>query len=102
MATLTIVNPVAQSKSEVSTAERVPVSPRLASLAGKTIGLAWNAKAMGDVALARTQENLQRLYPDTKFKMFFGEHGTNVRHASEAQFQEMARDCDAVIGTSGD
>jgi hypothetical protein len=102
MATLTIVNPVAEAKAETANAERFAPAPRLATFAGKTVGLFWNAKAGGEVALARTRENLQRLYPDTRFVDYFGAHGTHMRRASDDQLDQMAAECDAVVGTTAD
>jgi hypothetical protein len=102
VAELTIVNPVAEAKQETAAAERFPPAPRLDTLAGKTIGLFWNAKAGGEVALARTRENLERLYPDIRFISYFGEQGTHMRRASNQQLDQMAAECDAVIGTTAD
>ncbi len=102
MATLTIVNPVAKPQAETSTGERFQPAPRPASLDGKTIGLFWNAKSGGEVALARTRDNLLRLYPKAKFLDVFAANGSIMRQASTAQVEEVSREVDAVIGTTAD
>ena len=75
MAKLTIVNPVAEAESGTSTAQRFPPAPRPDTLDGKTIGLFWNAKAGGEIALARTRERLASIYPNAKFVDYFGRSG---------------------------
>lgn len=102
MATLRIVNPVAAAQADTGAADRFPAAPRLETFAGKTVGLFWNAKAGGEVALARTREHLERLYPDTRFIDYFGVVGTHMRRASDAQLDQMAAECDAVVGTTAD
>jgi hypothetical protein len=102
MATLTIVNPVAKTQAETSTGERFQPAPRPASLDGKTIGLFWNAKGGGEVALARTRENLLRLYPSASFVDVFAAHGSIMRQASTAQVEEVSREVDAIVGTTAD
>jgi len=99
---LTIVNPVAVQKAETRLDERFAPAPRLANLAGKTVGFFWNGKQQGHHALARTRENLARLYPDMQFRDYIGEMGGVLRRASDAQLDLMARECDAVIGTTAD
>jgi hypothetical protein len=102
MATLTIVNPIAIPKTETQRAERYPVPPRLDTLSGKTIGLFWNGKNGGQYALERTKENLSRAFAGVKFIDYLGTMGGVMRRASEEQLDKMARECDAVIGTTAD
>lgn len=102
MATLTIVNPVATPKQETSGSEVYPIPPRLDNVANKTIGLFWNGKNGGEFALQRTKENLSRLYPGVKFIDYLGTMGGIMRRASEEQLDQIARECDAVIGTTAD
>ena len=75
---------------------------RSAALAGKTIGLFWNGKNGGQTALRRTRENLERAYPGIKFIDYLGSMGGVMRRASEEQLDQIARECDAVIGTTAD
>jgi len=102
MATLTIVNPVATPKQESVSAEYYPIPPRLDSISGKTIGLFWNGKNGGQYALARTKEVLSQLYPGVRFRDYLGAMGGVMRRASTEQHDLMARECDAVIGTTAD
>jgi len=102
MTTLTIVNPVAVAKQETSASEVFPIPARLTDLANRTIGLFWNGKNGGQHALQRTRENLERLYPGIRFKDYLGSMGGVMRRASEEQLDQIARECDAVIGTTAD
>ena len=102
MTTLTIVNPVAIAKQETSASEVYAIPARLSSLADKTIGLFWNGKNGGQTALRRTRENLERAYPGIKFIDYLGSMGGVMRRASEEQLDQIARECDAVIGTTAD
>jgi hypothetical protein len=102
MATLEIVNPVALARQESARADRIAPAPRPASLEGKTIGLYWNGKQQGEHGLAATRRNLEQLFPGIRFNSYLGDWGTNVRHSSPAQFEEIARECDAVIGATAD
>ena len=63
---LEVLNPVAPVLGEV---EATPLAPRPSSLEGKTIGLIWNGKANGDVALRRAGEVLQQRIPGVKLKL---------------------------------
>ncbi|MBM4406181.1 MAG: hypothetical protein FJ039_08380 [Chloroflexi bacterium] len=102
MAELRIVNPIALAQAATPRANRFPPAARPQTLEGKTIGLFWNSKAGGEIGLTRTKELLQRLYPTSKFREYFGEHGTFARRASNAQFDSMAKDCAAVVGATAD
>jgi len=102
MSTLTIVNPIAIPKTETTRAEVYAVPPRLDTLAGKTLGLFWNGKNGGQHALRRIRENLSRAYPGVRFVDYLGSMGAVMRRASEEQLDQMARECDAVIGTTAD
>jgi hypothetical protein len=101
-ATLEIVNPVALAQSDSSAAERVEPAPRRASLDGARIGLYWNGKPQGDVALAHTKIRLAEAYDDVTFVDVFGEKGGLNRYLSPEQLEMLARDTDVVVGTSGD
>lgn len=47
-------------------------SPHLDSLSGKVIGLLWNAKPFGDVALQTTRELIEAQYGDVEFRFYSG------------------------------
>jgi hypothetical protein len=100
-ASLEIINPVAVAQPDSEEFERFAPAARLDDLAGKTIGLFWNGKPGGGVALERVRENLSARYPGMAFRDFYGAFGPQARHASPAQLEEMAA-CDAVVGTSAD
>ncbi|MSQ25214.1 MAG: hypothetical protein EXR49_02905 [Dehalococcoidia bacterium] len=102
MATLTIVNPVAEPKADALSGGRFQPAKRSASLDGKTVGLFWNAKAGGDVALARTKENLARLYPKATFVDILAAHGSHMRQASKGQVEELSKRIHAIVGSTSD
>ena len=92
MATLDIRNPVAKS-----TDAKFPPAPRLTDLSNKTIGIYWNTKAGGDIALQRVAEMLRKDYPLVRLK-----HFTHHYPAPSDMIEDMASSCDAVIGSTGD
>ena len=97
MASLEILNPVAEMKES-----RVSPATRVDSLSGKTVGLFWNMKAGGDIALAAIAEELAKRHEGVTFKNYIGSVGNLVRQATTEQVEKMASECDAVIGTSSD
>jgi hypothetical protein len=105
MAVLEIVNPIALPGGRADTGsenERSAPAPRLDALRGKTLGLFWNGKAHGGLALQRVRENLAERYPNLAFRDYYGVHGNTVRRATPELLDRMASECDAVIGTSAD
>ena len=97
MVELQVLNP--QAETVFAT---VKPAPRLDEIFGKTIGLYWNMKAGGDVALERTAELLAQRFPGTKFKDQVGSVGGFMRHATAEDAERIARECDAVVGTTSD
>ncbi len=97
MVELKILNPQA-------TTAITPVSfaSRLSDLSGRTIGLFWNMKAGGDVALEQTARLLADRFPKSEFRYYAGSVGAIMRHATPEDIERMARECDAVVGTTGD
>jgi hypothetical protein len=102
MGKLTIVNPVAQAQVDSADAERIAPAKRPPTLEGRTVGLYWNGKNLGDIALARVREHLAAAFPGVSFLDVFGEKGGLNRYLSPAQLEMMARECDAAIGTTAD
>ena len=102
MAKLTIVNPIATRELESPTFPQIPPAKRLTSLDGRVIGLYWNGKPQGDVALAATGEALQRVFPQARFVDYFADKGAITRFASVGLGAAMAEKCDAVIATTAD
>lgn len=97
MERLEVFNPVAKSVQQ-----RHEPAPRSAGLEGKRIGLYWNMKAGGDVALAATEELLGRSHPGVACSHHQGTLGHFVRNLTPAAIEEIASQVDLVIGTSSD
>ena len=102
MSQLEIVNPVARAEVEEPLAKRFSPAKRPATLAGQTIGLFWNGKPQGDIGLARTREQLARVFEGARFLDVFGEKGGLNRYASPAQIEQMASECAAVVAATAD
>lgn len=97
MVELKILNPQATTAiTPVSLASRLP------DLSGRTVGLYWNMKAGGDVALEQTARLLGERFPKAEFRHYTGSVGAIMRHATPEDTERMARECDAVVGTTGD
>ena len=97
MAWLKVMNPVARFRQQ-----RIEPAQRLGNLSGKTIGLYWNMKAGGDMALERTAELLKRRYPDLSMRYYQGVVGQNVKHLTAEGADLIAKECHAVVGTTAD
>ena len=94
---LDLLNPVAQKL------ERKSVSAaRLSNLDGKVIGLLWNHRAGGDAALKRTEELLKARYPGLETRNYSGAIGGSIRYMTKDDLNRVARECTAVIGSTGD
>ncbi len=102
MAELVIINPVAEARADEAGVKRFAPAQRPRELDGATIGLFWNGKPQGDVGLARTRERLEQAFEGIRFVDVFGEKGGLNRYASPAQLEQMAGECDAVVGTTAD
>lgn len=97
MAELEVLNPVALPvRNDVTAASREP------DLAGRRIGLYWNIKAGGDVALAHAKELLASRYEGATFVDLMGSVGVTMRHLTQEDAERVADECDAVVGTTGD
>lgn len=97
MAPLKVFNPVARP---VQT--RLTPAPRISDLNGKRIGLYWNMKAGGDVALQHIRELLEKRFPNARFSSYHGDVGFTMRHLTPKEADRIAREVDAVIGTTSD
>lgn len=62
-ATLEVLNPIAVFK-----VERVTPTPRIHDLNGKRIGLCWNKKEHGDIALQRIKDLLHERFEALQLK----------------------------------
>jgi hypothetical protein len=97
MVKLVVANPMA-----TSTVLTIKPAKRLGNLAGKTIGLYWNIKAGGDMALDEVERLLERNYPEVSLVRLVGSIGSTVRHLTPGDTEKIAATCDAVVGTTGD
>jgi hypothetical protein len=76
------------------------LSPRLDSLAGKTIGVIWNGRPPGDALFELTLKILQQDYGVKRGPILKKPYLGNI--ATEENFQEILDKCDAVITGVGD
>ncbi len=77
---------------------RVEPAKRPASLRDKTVGLLWNGKPGGEIALDVLAEMIEKRFPGVKFW-----HSTwNSFPFTRAQHEEIIANCDVAIGTTGD
>ncbi len=94
MYTLEVINPVAPVLGEINA---TPMAPRLSSLEHKTVGLIWNGKANGDVALRRTGELIRGQIPNVTLKFYSGALPTPKFILDQAK-----KEVDAAIGCTAD
>jgi hypothetical protein len=94
MVTIEALNPVAQRLAEF---RRAAGAPRPSSLDGKRIGLLWNSKRGGDVALETIGTALQDRFPGTALVKVWG-----VMSNPEPTFTKVEQECDVVVGATGD
>lgn len=97
MFTLKVVDPVAPVVEK-----KVAPAPRIPDLAGKRIGLYWNMKGGGDVALQRIAETLSARYPGIAFSFHQGDIGAMTRRVTKGAADKIASSVDALIGTTAD
>ncbi|HJN86421.1 MAG: hypothetical protein QF714_11915 [Dehalococcoidia bacterium] len=94
MFTLEVLNPVAQSEGEIKvsgTARR----PR--SLDGLTLGLLWNSKRGGEIALVKAGELISNRFKDVKVIRYDGSMPCDKELMERAK-----QECDVFIGSTGD
>jgi hypothetical protein len=76
----------------------VPPAKRPATLNQKTVGLIWNGKPGGEVALAVVRESIRKAFPE--IKVF--ESSWNSYPFTDSQIEKIVSSCDVVVGTTGD
>lgn len=96
MYTLNVLAPEAVMQGELE-GFRLGAAPRSPSLAGKKVGLVWNAKRGGDVALDRVGEQLGRRFPEVVVTRYNG----NFPCAPQL-LEKALEECDVFVGSSGD
>ena len=91
---LEVLNPVATSQGAV---EQSSLAPRSKSLDAKKVGLLWNSKPGGDVALSRVGELLQNRFKDVQLVRLDGGIGTNRELLESAKHE-----CHVAVGSAAD
>jgi hypothetical protein len=89
---LQILNPVA-SRDDREYAS----APRVASLEGKALGLAWNGKPGGNIALERLAQRIQETHKNVRVLKLYDDHpfGQHV-------IDKIIATCDVVVGSTAD
>jgi hypothetical protein len=94
---LVVANPVA-----VSTRPSFRPAPRVSDLSGKRVGLYWNFKPGGNVALDHVERLLTQRYGGLSFYRAYGSVGASVKRVTAADADQIRANCDVVFGTTGD
>ena len=95
--TLQVLNPVSRRVEEA-----LANAPRLKNLDGKRIGLYWNHKPGGDLALQRTRDLLESRFPGLQATTYVGSIGGAYHQVTKDDVKRMAKECVAVVGTTAD
>ena len=90
---LKVLNPTADRFGGAEEA----LAPRPASLSGRTVGLLWNGKANGDLALRAVAEQLKSYAPGVRTVFYVGA----IRCSSDL-LKQVADECDVVVGCTAD
>ena len=94
MFTLEVLNPVARSEGDIKVSK---AARRPRSLDGLTLGLLWNSKRGGEIALGKAGELVRNKYKNVKVIRYDGSM------PCEKKLMERARqECDVFIGSTGD
>jgi hypothetical protein len=91
--TLEVLSPVAK-KVAIS----IQAAERPASLSNRTIGLVWNGKPGGDVAMKHLAELLKKHFNTVHSKEFF--YGQFP--FAKSQLEQIQAECDVIMGATGD
>ncbi len=88
----------------VATTVRHSVKPagRLADWSRVTVGLYWNMKGGGDLALDQAERRLRERFPSVRFKRYTGSVGWLMRHCTAEDADRIASEVQAVVGTTND
>jgi hypothetical protein len=101
MAQMDVMSPIAEMvQYQVSPASRP------ANLRGKMVGLVWNMKSGGDVALEHIAKLLGERFEAMRFRRFDGAFGGYrvglVDQLKLGEADDIARECDVIVGTTAD
>ncbi len=97
MAQIEVLNPVAEVVRH-----SITPAPRRPDLRGASIGLYWNMKAGGSDALDRAEALLRERFAGVTFKRYHGSVGFLMRHCTAEDSDRIAREVQAVVGTTAD
>ncbi|MBI4338618.1 MAG: hypothetical protein HY680_01550 [Chloroflexi bacterium] len=100
MVRIQVLNPVAPRF--IKTTHRPASRLQTQTLNGKVVGLYWNLKPGGEVALKRISERLAERFSNVSFRWYSGSMGGGRTVLTTADADLIARECDVVIGTSAD
>ena len=92
---LEIFNPIGVTDTEI-----IEPAPRLKDLHNKRVGLFWNSKARGDVALKTVEALLRERFDGIEFTWFSTDCSTALAPIEIETIEEQKND--AVISTTGD
>ena len=90
-----ILNPIGVTDTEIM----APV-PRLKDFKNKRIGLFWNSKARGNVALKKVETLLKERFEGVEFNWFTTDNSTALAPMEIAALKEQGHD--AIISSTGD
>lgn len=94
MAELRVLSPEAISQGDLKI---LPPATRPSTLDDKRIGLLWNDKRGGDVALRKLGQLIQQRYRNVQLVPYQGPRGY-----PKALLEKAFEDCDLFIGATGD
>lgn len=80
------------------------ISPRVASLEGKTVGLLGNSKRTSGPTLDVVEDRLRKKFPSVKFTRLMNliPNETVTETPKKDEFEEWIKGVDTVIGSYGD
>ena len=94
MFALDVLNPVARTEGVIKISK---AAPRPGSLDGLALGLIWNSKRGGEIALMKAGELISRKYKDVKVIRYDGSMPCDVELLERAK-----RECNVFVGSTGD
>ena len=96
MTTLEVLNPVAKTQAEQQVKAFEPAQ-RQRSLDNLTLGLIWNSKRGGEVALEHAGRTLQARYKNLKVVRYDGS-----MPCDKTLLERAKEECDIFVGSTGD
>ncbi len=94
MFTLEVLNPVAQSQGETNV---TAVARRPSTLDGLTLGLIWNSKRGGEIALLKAAELIGNKYKNVKVIRYDGS-----MPCEKDLIERAKQEADIFVGSTGD